>query len=619
MAETKPLRLRTQRVPKKIAVAIENSVVQVCVDTGVYHLPDQYDYLVPESLSVLMVPGVFVKVPFGKNEVAGYVVSRLKSEVETSKLKLVSKLISPLPLLTEELIEIINFTCERYACKPWDVIRSAIPSRVAGPESIYESHSLSSNTRRNPKPKHQLTVTNSPDSLGRIINEILERNKESEQLLVIVPDERDLIQLLDTKLNHEPVLLTSNIDKSERYANYLKTRFLQPKLIVGTRSAIFTPLNPSSTILIFNDGDESMYERRHPNWNVRDIALLRSGDFSLHFLGASPTLETVRLAELGWIGKKSEGAVKREIVFSDSRTSDLSVIKEGLKVGNVLVVLAEVGYINSIACQKCRNRAVCECGGKLFLPSKGASPQCYLCTKVYSDWQCDWCQGKTIRTISKGSDRIAEEIGKAVPGYRVLTSKGSKRLDVLPNLAEHILVIASYGCEPKGNYAAVVLKSVENLANRVELRSLESARRLLFENLIRVRGDKGSRIFVDLESNHPISQQLIRANAYDAALLEINDREVLNLPPFTRIAIISGESAAIRQLATQLEDNSLLHTVAVQPLLDKSETGKSQSRLILRANIVDSKDFSDFLRDLARYRGIKGLTSFQIRMDPFAI
>jgi len=619
VAETKPLRLRTQRVPKKIAVAIENSVVQVCVDTGVYHLPDQYDYLVPESLSDVMVPGVFVKVPFGKNEVAGYVVSRLKSEIETSKMKLVSKLISPLPLLTEELIEIINLTCERYACKPWDVIKSAIPSRVAGPESIYESLSPSSNTRNNPKPKHQLTVTNSPDSLGRIINEILERNKESEQLLVIVPDERDLIQLLETKLNHEPVLLTSNIEKSERYANYLKTRFLQPKLIVGTRSAIFTPLNPNSTILIFNDGDESMYERRHPNWNVRDIALLRSGDFSLHFLGASPTLETVRLAELGWIGKKSEGAVKREIVFSDSRTSDLSVIKEGLKVGNVLVVLAEVGYINSIACQKCRNRAVCECGGKLFLPGKGANPQCYLCTKVYSDWQCDWCQGKTIRTISKGSDRIAEEIGKAVPGYRVLTSKGSKRLDVLPNLAERVLVIASYGCEPKGNYAAVVLKSVENLANRVELRSLESARRLLFENLIRVRGDKGSRIFVDLESNHPISQQLIRANAYDAALLEIKDREVLKLPPFTRIAIISGESAAIRQLATQLEDNSLLHTVAVQPLLDKSETGKSQSRLILRANIVDSKDFSDFLRDLARYRGIKGLTSFQIRMDPFAI
>ena len=69
MAEVKPLRLKTQRVAKKVAVAQENPVAQVCVDTGVFHLPDCYDYLVPEEFSDLVVPGVFVKVPFGNSEV----------------------------------------------------------------------------------------------------------------------------------------------------------------------------------------------------------------------------------------------------------------------------------------------------------------------------------------------------------------------------------------------------------------------------------------------------------------------------------------------------------------------------------------------------------------------
>ena len=131
MAEVKPLRLKAQRVAKKPAIALENPVAQICVDTGVFHLPDTYDYLVPEDLSESVVPGVFVKVPFSRTEVMGYVQSRDASQLDPKSLKLINKLISPIPLLTDELIEIIDLTCARYACKPWDVIRSAIPARVA--------------------------------------------------------------------------------------------------------------------------------------------------------------------------------------------------------------------------------------------------------------------------------------------------------------------------------------------------------------------------------------------------------------------------------------------------------------------------------------------------------
>ena len=102
MAEVKPLRLKTQRVAKKPAIALENSVAQICVDTGVFHLPDTYDYLVPEVLSELVVPGVLVKVPFGRTEVMGYVQSRNSSQLDPKSLKLINKLISAIPLLTDE-------------------------------------------------------------------------------------------------------------------------------------------------------------------------------------------------------------------------------------------------------------------------------------------------------------------------------------------------------------------------------------------------------------------------------------------------------------------------------------------------------------------------------------
>jgi primosomal protein N' (replication factor Y) len=166
VTQVKPLRLKTQRAPKKVAVALENPVVQVCVDTGIFHLPNTYDYLVPEELSTFIQPGVFVKVPFGKAEVIGYVQSREASELDLKSLKIVSKIISRIPLLTEELIEIIDLTCERYACKPWDVIRSAIPARVAAVDSEFVGLPMPKYQDTKPKLKHLVTVTNNYEQLA---------------------------------------------------------------------------------------------------------------------------------------------------------------------------------------------------------------------------------------------------------------------------------------------------------------------------------------------------------------------------------------------------------------------------------------------------------------------
>ena len=631
MAELKPLRLKTQRVAKKVAIATISPVAQICVDTGVYHLANNFDYLIPESISDAIFPGVFVKVPFAAGEVAGYVVSREPTTLDPAKLKVISKLISQIPLLDPELIELIELTCERYACKPWDVIKSAIPARVAAVEKLFEGRSLPEIHVKKFALKRELTITTKSGALAHKINEILTSLNPEEQLLVIVPDERDIAQLVDQTLLAKPIVLTSSDDKSLRYQNYLKAKFDQPQLIIGTRGAIFTPLNPNSTILVFNDGDESMYERRYPTWNVRDIAALRSADFSLHFIGASPSLEIVRLAELGWIKAKRQGSTARgkrpSIHFNDSQTSEISVIKKGLKLGNVLVVMAETGYVNAIACQKCRNQGRCDCGGKLYIPLANSAPKCYLCAREFPEWQCTWCGGKTIRSISKGSSRFAEEIAKAVSGTRVILSKGGSRVDFLPEKSENVLVVASYGCEPAGLYSSVILKSLENLSNRVDLRSLEYARRLIFENMNRLAPLDNAGIHLDISSDNPIAQGLLRNDPYNLCLSEIQDRKTSNLPPFTRVATLTGESASIRQLARSLEGNELFASISVltNKANDKGndkgndKNASATSKLILRTDIAQSVEFSEFFRDLSRYRGIKALSPLQLRMDPFSI
>ena len=623
MAEVKPLRLKAQRVARKVAIATENPVAQICVDTGVFHLPDTYDYLVPADLSEIIVAGVFVKIPFGPNEVMGYVQGRDVSELDPSKLKTITKVISPIPLLTDELIEIINLTCDRYACKPWDVIRSAIPSRVASCEDSYEGVSLPKISTQIPKLEHRLSITDSAESFPNLVANTIRELGPAQQLLVIVPDERDLRQLLMSDLGVEPVVLSSDISKSERYSNYLKARFENPRFIVGNRSAIFTPLASNSIIMIYNDGDESFYERRFPNWNVRDIAMLRSGEFSLHFVGSSPSLEIVRLAQLGWIKRMKTSKTsepKRIIVHgSDTSVSDISLIKSGLKVGNVLIAMAETGYVNAIACQKCRNQARCECGGKMYLPNKGSKITCAICEKNQEEFLCKWCGGQMIRAISKGSTRYSEEIGKAVPGFRVLLSKGGSRIDELPKSTENLLVVASYGCEPEGDYSTVILKSLEILTNRVDLRSMEIARRTIFENRNRLSKRNDGKLFLELATDNPITQGVLRNDSYGLALTEMAEREVLNLPPFCRIATLTGESSAIRRLAQSLESNDLFSAISIQENFREKSVSQNEAKLILRSEISRSAEFSEFFRDLGRYRGIKALTPLHLRIDPFVI
>jgi primosomal protein N' len=98
--------------------------------------------------------------------------------------------------------------------------------------------------------------------------------------------------------------------------------------------------------------------------------------------------------------------------------------------------------------------------------------------------------------------------------------------------------------------------------------------------------------------------------------LEILDRRSSKLPPFTRLATITGESSAIRLLATQVKQDELFSSVSV---ISKLPASNEQSKLVLRADIEKSEKFSLFLRDLARYRSLKGLIPLSIRIDPYSI
>jgi hypothetical protein len=111
----------------------------------------------------------------------------------------------------------------------------------------------------------------------------------------------------------------------------------------------------------------------------------------------------------------------------------------------------------------------------------------------------------------------------------------------------------------------------------------------------------------------------LRNDSFGLALTEMAEREVLNLPPFCRIATLTGESSAIRRLAQSLESNDLFSAISIQENFREKSGSQNEAKLILRSEISRSVEFSEFFRDLGRYRGIKALTPLHLRIDPFVI
>ena len=615
MAIVKPLRLKVQKAPSKNIVSADFGVAKVLVDSGLFHLSGSYDYLVPAEFDATAKPGSLVEVPFGAKICQGYILSRHQESEVTGKMKFIAKVLSPIPSFNEELHQLLTDVAKFFACGIWEIIRSAIPPRVAKVENEFADRSPVESMPKEIRNGAVSMLKVGADDLVKLILKSEELVSKGSQILVIVPDEREVEFLRSSLKNLRSVIfLTSQLDKSDRYRNFLSAVFDRPKLIIGTRSAIFTPLQNGSRIIIFSDGDESMYEKRAPGWNVRDVALMRAETNEVIFLAASPSLEVALL-----VAQVSDIPAPRRIFhFEGSRKSDIAIVKDGLKKGSVLVVLPQPGYVNTFSCQKCRNIAVCECGGRLEVTSAKNSPICVLCAKVYSNWACTYCYGEVKRIVAKGSDRYAEELTKAVPGYQVLISKGSSRIDVLPDgSTNQLLVIATYGCEPIGNYQALVLHSLENLTNRTNLRSSEEARSRIFDDISLVAPE--GEVHLSLMPDHPISRSLVADLArapYSLARAEILERGAANLPPVILLACVGGASAEISQLARQIEDVDTFSSVVVLP--DKS-TSESMAKLIVRSNGDNQLVFSKFFEDLARYRSLKGLRPFNIRIQPYSI
>lgn len=640
MVTPRPLKLKAQvgALGRK-SVAAQSPVARVWVDTGVFHLDTPYDYWVPEDLAAVTQVGVRVEVEFGASLQEGIVIERVESSANSGDLKQVLKVLSPNPVATTQTLELFRLVARRWAGSPYDVIRSAIPPRIASVDKEEPADEIDIELLSQAPAAHSKGFTQRkirafwalPPSNPRqkLIAELVVTRSKFGQVLLILPDERELIAIEQELLHYfsesNMARLDGSLTRSQRYRNFLRVTRGQVNIVLGLRGTIFAPLKEEVTIIVAGESSESLHEPRTPGWNARDVALMRSSETgaNLILVGYSPSLEVARLIESGWLGHISS-KTRREVLAIPQVMGELipsgafSIIRKALKNGPVLFLVPRKGYGNSVLCNQCRNIALCSCGGRLELTGSGENPRCVLCRTSYEGWKCRWCQSSEIYLASRGIDRFAEEIGRSFPNVSIINSSGEHIVDSVPSVPS--LVVSTPGSQPRNydGYAAVALLEGLRFFGHSELRSTESSREIFFQSA--ALAASSSPIFVSFTPTHPIVAALTRWDASPLVRKELREREEMYFPPFYRFVCIDLETReAIKfhaGLVQAQKDDRIGQDAQISGPHEKS---KEVSRIILSAPVATAASLVDFVHELQRRRSISRKPLFTIRVDPYSL
>jgi primosomal protein N' (replication factor Y) len=367
--------------------------------------------------------GVRVKVRFSGQELSGYVLERMESSEAGHALTPLLKVVSAVPVLTPALLDLATSVAARYAGTLSDVLRTAIPPRVARLEKLLLSGDSLSDEPATPaehteapqgsasqahaawasytngapylqhlagggSPRAVLTATQGFGTAGwpeLVASAVAAVRSSGRGAVVVVPDYRDLDRMeaaLRAVLPPGDVArLTADDGQTPRYRSYLRLLSGAAQVAVGTRSAAYAPVQDLGLVVCWDDGDDLHIDQRAPYAHTREILLLRSEQESAACLMAahSRSTELQRLVEGGWaVPVEAPRQVVRARTPRVLNTADsfeqehdpLAKIarlpgaawraaKEGLERGPVLVQVARAGYAPSLVCEECRETARC--------------------------------------------------------------------------------------------------------------------------------------------------------------------------------------------------------------------------------------------------------------------
>lgn len=453
-----------------------------------------------------------------------------------------------------------------------------------------------------------------------------ERLKQGKQVLVLVPEiglTPQTISRFQSRFHGNIVLLHSGLNDSKRLQAWQAAQTGKASIILGTRSAIYTPLPNLGLIILDEEHDLSFKQQEGFRYHARDVAMYRAHLENCPIIlgSATPSIESYALADSKKLTRLELNQRAGVAVMPKIHLIDLKIAqkKQGIsqtlideiqkrldKKEQVLVFLNRRGYAPVLICESCAWQAKCpHCDANFTLHHQPYSHlHCHHCGSIHRlPEHCPQCQHTELKSIGMGTAKVEETLQQLFPQFPVIrvdrdsTSRVGSWQKIYDRIqkSEPIILLGTQMLAKGHHFPYVTLVAILDIDSgllSVDFRATERTAQLIVQVAGRAgRGEHKGEVYLQtLRPDHPLLNTLITKNYRDFAQQTLKERKTALLPPYRYAALIRCESKDQQQNQDFLQQHAQVLKAHSENLIDiwgpipapmERKAGRYQAHMVL--------------------------------------
>ncbi len=451
--------------------------------------------------------------------------------------------------------------------------------------------------------------------------------EQGRQALVLVPEiglTPQLVARFRGRFTRPLAVLHSGLNDRERLCAWQSAAAGEAAVVIGTRSAVFTPLPRLGLVLVDEEHDASLKQQEGFRYSARDLAVWRAHREAVPVvLGtATPSLESLynvaqgRYARLH-LPERTGSARPPRVGLLDIRRQPMdSPLAPALQAamerhlaagGQVLLFLNRRGFAPTLLCHECGWLADCpRCDAHMTLHQRAARLRCHHCGHERAlPHQCPGCGSPDLLALGKGTERIEEYLAARFPDQETIridrdTTRRKGALEArLAQATEGVArILVGTQMLAKGHHfpqvsLVAILDADQGLFSN-DFRAAERLAQLIVQVAGRAgRADRAGEVLIQTHHpEHPLLQQLVLQGYGAFAEAALAERQAAGFPPFASLALLraeaSGREPALAFLEEARDAAQALEQTGVQfwgpvPAPMERRAGRYRAQLLLQA------------------------------------
>ncbi|MDH0835899.1 primosomal protein N' [Acinetobacter johnsonii] len=420
-----------------------------------------------------------------------------------------------------------------------------------------------------------LTGSGKTEVYLQVMQEVL---KQGKQVLVLVPEiglTPQTVSRFQSRFHCHIALLHSGLNDSKRLQAWQSAQTGKASIVIGTRSAIYTPLPHLGLIVLDEEHDLSFKQQEGFRYHARDVALYRAHLENCPIIlgSATPSIDSYALVEQGKMTRLELDQRAGVAVMPKMHVIDLKVAQKqnGIsqqlihevqkrldKKEQVLIFLNRRGYAPVLICESCGWQAKCpHCDANFTVHRQPYQHlHCHHCGTIHHmPEHCPQCQHSELKPIGLGTAKVEENLQELFPNFDVIrvdrdsTSRVGSWQKIYNKIqkSEPIILLGTQMLAKGHHFPYVTLVAILDIDSgllSVDFRATERTAQLIIQVAGRAgRGEKKGEVYLQtLRPDHPLLNTLLESGYRSFAKQTLKERKAAWMPPYRYAALLRCES-----------------------------------------------------------------------------